>query len=66
VSLMSIKNLQNEPLKVKNWNNPEKEETRIDYNLSIVEDNHWIQMGIEIFPDGSTKTEIKYNCSMDF
>lgn len=62
---MTIENINPEPLKVKNWNN-DQTETRLDYNLSIFEDNHWIFLGIEIFPDGTTRTIEKYNCSMNF
>lgn len=56
---MSIKNLNSEPLKCKNWNN-DKTETRIDYNLSIMEDNQWLELGIEIFPDGTTRIHENY------
>lgn len=59
-----FENVNNEPLKVKNWNNPEKEETRIDYNLSIIENKQWGMIGTEIDQSGNVRTVFKDICSM--
>lgn len=56
--------ISSDPLKVKNWNNPDKPETRLDYCLSVFEGGHWIQLGIEITQNGNTQFIKKYNCQM--
>ena len=60
---MTLENINPEPLKVKNWNS-EKEEKRIDYFLSIVEDKKWFHLGFEIDQSGNVEFIEKYNCDM--
>jgi len=61
---MTINNISDEPLKVKHWNNPDKSEKRIDYVLSLFQDQHWIQLGHEIDQQGNVRLVEKYNCRM--
>jgi len=57
-----FKNITSDPLKVTNWNSPNKEEKRIDYVLSLTSDKHWIQLGHEIDQQGNVRVVEKYNC----
>jgi len=59
-----IENTTNEPLKVRNWNTPDKPEKRIDYCLQIMEGGFWEEIGTVIEPNGSVHTEIRSVCSM--
>jgi len=59
-----FKNSSSDPLKVKNWNSPDKQKKRIDYVLSLFSNSHWIQLGYEIDQEGNVQLIEKYNCRM--
>jgi len=59
-----IHNLTDEPLKVKDWNSEKPITKHIDYSLGIVEDKHWIQLGMEIDDNGNVRFIERYIGSM--
>lgn len=59
-----FKNKAQEPLKVRNWNNPEENETRIQKILSFTENNEWWELELEISQGGNVTFEEKFVTNM--